>query len=263
MKELDYLISELIKEDEKLNKIVIPKDIEDKKKLYRFLRNIREEKRISDEYLVIQDNFLQSELKRKKVTNVKELKTIKKTLNSKLVNADKIVLWQGDITLLNVDAIVNPAQEDLLGCFIPNHTCVDNAIHSGSGMQLRSKCAEIMQGKILPLGENRITKGYNLPCKYIIHFVAPSVFSEVHDSHINILKESYYNILETARLNNIKTIAFPTLSFSEQNFPKDIANKALLVTIRNYLHTYPNAFNKIILNVYTDDEYKNFKKIIH
>jgi O-acetyl-ADP-ribose deacetylase (regulator of RNase III) len=263
MEKIDYLINELIKEDKRLSKVIIPKDNEAKKVLYRALRNIREPKRICNAYLFVQDEYLQEELKKKKVTNVSYIKTIDKTLKSKIKNANIIALWKGDITLLKIDAIVNPTDEYLLGCFIPDHTCVTNAIHSGSGIELRTKCAEIMQGQILPLGETRITEGFNLPCKYIIHTVGPSVFDNVRDTHINILKEAYYNVLETARLNNLKTIAFPSLSKSEFNFPKDKSNKILLEVTKSYLKKYPNSFKKIVFNVYNDEEYKEFKNILH
>ncbi|MBQ6269149.1 MAG: macro domain-containing protein, partial [Bacteroidetes bacterium] len=159
MKKLDYLIGELLKEDNNLSNIEIPELLEEKKDLYRALRNIRNPKPISIEYLKIQDEYLQNEINEKGVIDEKTIPFEK----------DIISIWQGDITTLKCDVIVNACNEYLLGCFNPTHRCIDNTIHSFAGMQLREECNNIMHGKTLPNGEVVLTNAYNLPSKYIIH----------------------------------------------------------------------------------------------
>lgn len=174
MEKLDYLIDYLLKENKEINIDRIPKNITEKKNLYRALCNIREAKPISKEYLQIENEYLQEELNKKNITKVENIKTIADTIKeSNLKNKDKICLWEGDITILSVDAIVNAANSQGLGCFIPCHKCIDNQINTYAGISLRLECNEIMKNKnyTLKTGEAIITKAYNLPSKYVIHTV--------------------------------------------------------------------------------------------
>ena len=177
MEKLDFLIDYLLNENTEIKVNNIPKNELEKKRLYRSLCNIREAKAISNKYLEIENEFLQEELKKKDITNVKDIQTISKTIKeSNLKNKDKICLWQGDITNLQIDSIVNAANSQGLGCFIPCHKCIDNQINTFAGISLRLECKKKMKEKnyFLKTGEVFITKGYNLPAKYVIHTVRPN-----------------------------------------------------------------------------------------
>lgn len=174
MEKLDFLINYLLNENTGIKVNNIPKSELEKKRLYRSLCNIREAKPISDKYLKIENEYLQEELQKKNITKIQNIKTIADTIKeSNLKNKDKICLWQGDITNLQIDSIVNAANSQGLGCFIPCHKCIDNQINTFAGISLRLECKKKMKEKnyFLKTGEVFITKGYNLPAKYLIHTV--------------------------------------------------------------------------------------------
>ena len=249
MKNLDYLIEELIKEDKKLSDIEIPKLIEEKKELYRALRNIRNPKPISEEYLKIQDEYLTEEIKNKGIVDEKDIS----------FNSDIISIWQGDITTLKVDCIVNAGNEYLLGCFIPNHSCIDNAIHSFAGIELRQECNDIMQGKTLDNGKVILTNGYNLPSKYVIHTCGPKINNNVTKKDEEDLKNCYLNTLELCKEKGIKTIAFPCISTGLYGFPQKLASKIAINTVLEYIKKY-KCFDHIIFNVFKDTDYKLYSE---
>jgi hypothetical protein len=174
LEKLDFLIDYLLKENKNIKIDKMPIQMQEKKNLYRSLCNIREPKPISDEYLKIENEYLQEELKNKQVTKIEDIKTIaEKNIINNLQNADRICLWQGDMTALKIEAIVNPANSQGLGCFQPLHNCLDNQINTYAGIGLRLECNEIMKKKDynLKTGEAIITNAYNLPSKYVIHTV--------------------------------------------------------------------------------------------
>ena len=202
MNKLDYLIEELIKEDPNLSNIEIPTNIDEKNDLYRALRNIRNPKPISEDYLRIQDEYLKEEINNKGIIDEKNI----------TFDKDIISIWQGDITTLKCDVIVNACNEYLLGCFNPTHRCIDNTIHSFAGMQLREECNNIMKGKTLPNGEVVLTNAYNLPSKYIIQTVGPQVDVMPSEKDKDDLRKCYYNSLELCKDKGLKTIAFPCIA---------------------------------------------------
>ena len=240
MEKLDYLINELIKEDKSLENIEIPLDLEEKKNLYRALRNIRNPKPISEHYLKIQDEYLQEEIKNKGIVDEKNI----------IKDNDNISIWQGDITTLKIDVIVNACNEYLLGCFNPTHRCIDNTIHSFAGMQLREECNQIMKGKTLPNGEVVLTNAYNLPCQYIIETVGPKVSGILTNKDKKDLRKCYYNSLELAKEKGLKTIAFPCISTGIYGFPQDEASKIAIKTIKEYIKNHQGIFDHIIFNVF-------------
>ena len=248
MNNLDYLINELIKEDNKLSNIEIPTSLEEKKELYRALRNIRNPKTISEEYLKVQDEYLQNEIKEKGITDEKAIP----------FNKDIISIWQGDITTLKCDVIVNACNEYLLGCFVPGHKCIDNAIHSFAGIQLREECNSIMKGKTLPNGEVVLTKGYNLPSKYIIQTVGPQVSGIPTKLDVEDLRNCYFNSLELCKNRGFKTIAFPCISTGLYGFPQDEASKIAINTIEEYLKDNKDIFEHIIFNVFKDEDLETY-----
>ena len=251
MEKLDFLIDYLIKENKEINIKEIPQNTSDKKRLYRSLCNIREPLPISEKYIKIENEFLKKENLNKGIIESNDITPFIKYKES------QICLWQGDITTLKIDAIVNAANSQGLGCFIPCHKCIDNSIHSASGVQLRLECNKIMQEiEILQTGKAFITKGYNLPSKYVIHTVGPIIYENVTEKEILELKNCYINSLELAKENNIKTIAFPCISTGEFRFPKELASKIAIDTIKEYLYTNEKYFERIIFNVFSDEDYK-------
>lgn len=250
MKNIDYLINELLKEDTSLSNIKLPHSIEEKKDLYRALRNIRNPKPIESDYLKLQDEYLQEEIKKKGITDEKDIPFDK----------DIISVWLGDITTLKIDIIVNACNEYLLGCFIPNHNCIDNAIHSFAGIQLREECNNIMQGNTLPNGKTVLTSAYNLPSKYIIHTVGPQVTGTPTKQGQEDLINCYYNSLELAKEKGLKTIAFPCISTGLYGFPKEEASLIAINTINDYLKNNRDIFDHIIFNVFTDIDLNIYKK---
>ena len=277
MEKLDYLIHYLLTENKEItiNEIPInqeditineiPINQEDKKRLYRSLCNTRNPKPIEEEYIRIEKEYLQEELQKKEITKIGNIKTVQDIFpNTSLKHKDKICLWKGDITELEIDAGVNAGNSQGLGCFIPCHKCIDNQIQTYAGLALRLECNEIMKEKnyFLPTGEVFITKGYNLPVKFIIHTVGPIIQDMVTKKQEEQLANCYIHVLELARKKKIKTIAFPCISTGEFRFPKDKACILAIRAVENYLEQQKNAFEKIVFNVYGEEDYKIYEKNI-
>ena len=257
MEKLDFLIDYLIKENKNIDIKEIPQDLESKKRLYRSLCNIREPRPISEEYIKIENEFLKEENIRKGIIDAEVLKSF---INYK---STEICLWKGDITTLKIDAIVNAGNSQGLGCFIPCHKCIDNIVHSKSGVELRRECNEIMQKiGVLQTGKAIITKGYNLPAQYVIHTVGPIIYESVTEREIIELQNCYINSLELAKENNIKTIAFPCISTGEFRFPKELASKIAVETVKEYLKINEGYFEKIVFNVFEDSDYRSYFKYL-
>lgn len=188
---LEYLINDMRRERNDNDVLVMPSSFEDLWELYRGLANVRPALPVSDEYLAVQDAML-SDLNRQHVTDLKDLKPIK---------GDNIFVWQGDITTLKIDAIVNAANSRFLGCMQANHDCIDNIIHTKAGVQVRLDCAEIIrqQGRNEGVGKAKITRGYNLPAKYIIHTVGPQIRRlPVSKMNQDLLAKCYLSCLKLA-----------------------------------------------------------------
>ncbi len=252
MEKLDFLIDYLIKENEEILINKLPKNEKDKENLWRSLCNIRSPKEASDKYIKIENEYLQEKLKNGIITNVEDIKP--------LFN-NKICLWEGDITTLKIDTIVNAANSQGLGCFIPCHKCIDNQIHTFAGLNLRLECREKMREiGVLKTGKAFITKGYNLPSKYVIHTVGPIIYQKVTNKEIEQLKKCYINSMKIAKENEIKSIAFPCISTGEFKFPKKEASKIAIESIEEYLEENGDYFDKIVFNVFTDEDYDIYFK---
>ncbi|MDO5849449.1 MAG: protein-ADP-ribose hydrolase [Methanobrevibacter sp.] len=242
-KQLDYLLKVLI--DEKDEIIYIPNDFNSKKRLLRALMNIRPPKPIDDDYLKIQDLFLQSQ-------NQVADTDFKSGLN----------VWQGDITTLNVDAIVNAANSKLLGCFHPLHNCIDNIIHSKAGVQLREECNEIMirQGFDEHVGDAKITKAYNLPSKYVIHTVGPAISPNrlPTQEECKQLASCYRSCLNLADEHNLDSIAFCCISTGVFNFPQKKAAEIAVETVKNT----PHNVDKVIFDTFLDSDFLIYNNLL-
>lgn len=244
------LIQTLLKE-QNLKQVQIPESIEDQALLYQALQNVRYPSPISPSFLYEQDRYLQEELLKKGQVDLVDLVAVE----------PGIYLWQGDITRLKVDVIVNAANCQMLGCFVPNHRCIDNAIHTAAGVQLRLECQALMQaqGQEEATGQAKITKAYNLPSTYVIHTVGPIIYDQVTDLEIAQLASSYRESLALAQARGLTSIAFPCISTGEFHFPQEAAAQIALATVREFLKDHPQL--KVIFNVFKDRDlaiYQNF-----
>lgn len=248
-----FLIKELLAESREYKNMEIPQIPQEQKNLLRSLFNIRMPKPASSEFLKIQDEYLQEETAQKGITDIKDLTPIQ----------ENIYLWQGDITTLKCDAIVNAANSQMLGCFCPCHGCIDNAIHTFSGIQLRAECYELMkaQGHEEETGKAKLTKAYNLPCKYVLHTVGPIVRGSLTVIHKEQLSSCYRSCLELAEKNNIKSIAFCCISTGEFHFPNDKAAKIAINTVRDY-QSQTKSNIEVIFNVFKQTDLEIYKKLL-
>ena len=265
MERVDYLINYLLNENPnlKLNREAVTS--QEKFNLYRSLCNIRKADKISEEYIEYEKEYLQAITGLKTITSVNDIETLDKTNpTNNLVHDDKMALWRGDITTLDICAIVNAANSKGLGCFIPGHNCIDNQINTYAGIPLRLECNEHMKtiNYNLPTGEAFITKAYNLPAKYVIHTVGPIVESNVTDKHKNLLENCYINCLKVAQENDIQTIAFCSISTGVFRFPKDLACQIALKTVDEYLEENSESFDKILFNVFSKEALDIYEKHI-
>ena len=250
---LDYLISYLKKEQEEYHSIVIPTNLEDKKRLLRSLMNIRPPVPISEQFLNIQDEYLQQELACHTVISIEQLFPIR----------EHIYLWKGDITKLKAYAIVNAGNSTLLGCFVPCHCCIDNAIHSFAGIQLRLACQHIMEHQQVPepAGKAKITKGYNLPAKYVLHTVGPIVHGKLTQENCDMLKSCYFSCLELAEQYHLKSIAFCCISTGEFHFPNELAGRIAVNAVTEYLKQTQSKM-EVIFNVYKDKDLEIYQRLL-
>ena len=248
-----YLIKELLAEDERYKGISVPSDEQEQKNLLRSLMNVRMPNPISRDFLQVQDEYLQYERDKRGVTDGAALPS--------LPGNPQLVLWQGDITALKVDAIVNAANSQLLGCFVPCHGCIDNVIHSAAGVELRNECAQIMelQGHEEPTGKAKITKGYNLPAKHVIHTVGPIVGMEVTKKQKEELKSCYVSCLKLAEKNGLKSIAFCCISTGEFHFPNKLAAQIAVETVDRYLSG--SNLERVIFNVFKEEDEHIYRKL--
>lgn len=256
MNKLLFLIDYLIKEgnykyNKELENALKENNEEVLYNYFRYLMNIRLPNNISEEYLKIEDEYLQERLKNKIITNIEDIKPIR----------DNLYLWQGDITTLNIDAVVNAANSSMLGCFIPLHKCIDNAIHSASGTRLRLCLNDIMKGKSEESGKCIITKAFNLPSKYILHTVGPIIQNIVSKKDEEILYNCYKSCLETAKDNNIKSIAFCCISTGEFKFPNKEASQIAVNAVKDFLNNSKYDM-KILFNVFKDLDYELYYDIL-
>lgn len=256
MNKLLFLIDYLIKEgnykyDIELEKALKENNEEVAYNYFRYLMNIRLPNGISEEYLKIEDEYLQDRLKKKIITNIEDIKPIR----------DNLYLWQGDITTLNIDAVVNAANSSMLGCFIPLHKCIDNAIHSASGTRLRLCLNNIMKGKTEDSGQCIITKAFNLPSRYILHTVGPIIQNSVSKKDEELLYNCYKSCLETAKENNIKSIAFCCISTGEFKFPNKEASQIAVNAVKDFLYNTKYDI-KIVFNVFKDLDYELYYDIL-
>lgn len=265
---LKVLIDYLKEDFNEYPNLKVPDNYEEQRKMLRSLMNIRMPGAVDEDMLFVQDAFLSEEAREKGIVEVKDIPVIREQYGSKHPFADKISIWQGDITRLKVGAIVNAANSQLLGCFVPCHRCIDNAIHSAAGMQLRNECNHIMQSRRIRYGKNyeeptgtaTITKGYNLPAEYVIHTVGPIVGNRLTDSLRQDLKNCYQNVLACAMEYKVRSVAFCCISTGEFHFPNEEAAEIAVKTVTEALEKHSEKFDRIIFNVFKDMDREWYEK---
>lgn len=255
-KRLNYLLDYLKRDYAGKNDIEMPAEYTEKRALFRTLVNVRSPCPVTSDFLKIQDAFLQEEAKQRGIVKLEDIPACSSN--------DRISLWQGDITRLEVDAIVNAANSEMLGCFVPGHHCIDNAIHTAAGVQLREKCHDIMkiQGHPEKTGDAKITKGYNLPAKYVIHTVGPIVKNGPTKVQAEELAQCYQSCLNLAVSSGIKTIAFCCISTGMFAFPKSSAAEIAVETVSNFLK-HDVSIHRVVFNVFTDEDVGIYKKLFN
>ena len=247
------LIRVLLKENPEYQELRIPADADTQRQLLRGLLNIREPRRIGTDFLQIQDAYLQEETAAKGITDAADLTPLQPGL----------YLWQGDITTLKCDAIVNAANSDMTGCYCPNHSCIDNAIHTYAGVQLRLACAEIIdrQGHPEPTGQAKITAAFDLPCRYVLHTVGPIINGRVTKADKELLSSCYRSCLELAAEKGLESVAFCCISTGEFHFPNQLAAEIAVQTVKEFLQT-PTSIKKVIFNVFKDMDKKIYERLL-
>ena len=250
-----YLIRELLKEDARYRKLAVPAEAREQEDLLRALMNVRPPRPVSGEVLAVQDAYLREASAERGVTRLEDLTPAE--------GEKDLYLWQGDITTLACDAIVNAANSGMLGCFRPLHNCIDNCIHTRAGMQLRMKCAELMeaQGHEEPTGQAKITPAYNLPAKYVIHTVGPIVEGALTEEHRRLLASGYRSCLALAAENGCGSIAFCCISTGVFGFPQRAAAEIAVGTVRAWKGETGSPM-KVIFNVFKDEDLAIYRTLL-
>lgn len=231
----------------------VPQDEEEQKRLLRGLMNVRYPKKCASAFLQIQDEYLKEEIAGKGITDCEDL----------IPAAEGLYIWQGDITTLRCDAIVNAANSGMTGCYVPNHSCIDNCIHTFAGMELRWTCAEIMerQGHEEPTGKAKITPAFNLPCRYVLHTVGPIVQGWLTERDCELLKSCYRSCLSLAREYGLKSVAFCCISTGVFCFPAEKAAEIAVEMVKEFQAENP-GIDKVIFNVFKDEDKRIYERLL-
>ena len=248
-----FLIRSLLNERLEYRDWRIPQDVSDQKLLLRGLLNVRPAQVCNPEFLHVQDAYLRQATAEKGITDCSALSPVQPGL----------YLWQGDITTLKCDAIVNAANSGMTGCYVPNHRCIDNAIHTFAGVQLRLACAEIMerQGCPEPTGKAKITPAFNLHCRYILHTVGPIVDESPTERDRTQLESCYRACLTLAAENHLESIAFCCISTGEFHFPNEQAAQIAVQTVKTFLNQ-KSSVKKVIFNVFKDLDREIYARLL-
>lgn len=255
---LDFLLKEFKEDSGEYRNLEVPKDTETKKNLLRCLMNIRMPGKMAKETIRVQDEYLKLRAIEKGIVEIRDIPVIEENLS----------IWQGDITRLSVDAIVNAANSGMLGCFVPMHTCIDNCIHTYAGIQLREECDRKMQQfkKIYgrdyqqPVAVPMLTDAYNLPAKKVIHVVGPIVEYRLTAALEKELSDCYRNVLDLCTQNDLKSVAFCCISTGVFHFPNQRAAQIAVNTVRQWNREHPGKMERIVFNVFKDEDKKYYEE---
>lgn len=250
-----YLIKYLMREETQFKNVQVPSNVQGQRNLLRSLMNVRMPMPVDEEFLKVQDAYLQERNKERGITDSNYLTPVE--------SDGRIYIWQGDITTLKCDVIVNACNSQMLGCFSPMHACIDNFIHTYAGIQLRLEMNEIMtkQGYEEPTGQAKITSGYNLPAKFILHTVGPMVQWNVTKEDEELLASCYKECLKLAADKGAESIAFCCLSTGVFRFPQHRAAEIAIETVKAFLKS-DTRIKKVIFNVFKDEDLRIYNSLL-
>ena len=253
-----WLIEKLKNENPVYAKVPVPNDEQGQKDLLRILMNVRMPRPIGSEFREVQDAYLKREAILKRIVDADSLESCK--------SDPRLCLWQGDITRLRADAIVNAANSGMTGCYTPLHNCIDNCIHTAAGLDLRWECYRIMQkqGHEEPTGKAKITPGFCLPAKYVLHTVGPIVGGSLTEEHRDLLRSCYLSCLDLAAENGLSSVAFCCISTGVFAFPADKAASIAVQTVKEWLDRHPDGpVKRVIFNVFGDRDRAIYEDILN
>ena len=257
---LDYLVEEFKADSVQYKDLQTPKDIEGKRRILRSLMNVRMPRNMDKAVLAVQDEYLQERIRENGIVEPAAIHIIR----------DRMSIWQGDITRLAVDAIVNAANSQMLGCFVPMHTCIDNCIHTFAGVQLRAECARQMEQLKSRYGRDyeqptalpMLTDAYNLPARKVIHIVGPIVQGRLTTSLENDLAACYRNTLDMCLENGLKSVAFCCISTGVFHFPNKRAAEIAVQTVTGWLSEHPGGMERVIFNIFKDEDKAYYEQLL-
>ena len=269
-KRLELLLERFKADSGRYRDLRVPGDTESRRGALRSLMNIRLPLPMDEDTLRLQDEYLARRAVEKGVVTTEDIPTIAQQYGSHIPFADRLSLWQGDITRLGLDAIVNAANSRMLGCFVPMHTCIDNCIHTFAGVQLRAECHRQMEAMRARFGEDyeqptavpMLTEGYNLPAKHVIHVVGPIVERSLPPSLEKDLADCYRNCLELCRENGLRSVAFCCISTGVFRFPTDRAAEIAVETVTGWLAEHPEAVDRVVFNVFKDQDLALYEALL-
>lgn len=258
---LDTLVEAFKADSVQYKDLQSPNDTDGKRRILRSLMNIRMPKKLDDSVLAIQDEYLQERVRENGIVELSDIPVIR----------DGLSIWQGDITRLAVDAIVNAANSHMLGCFVPMHTCIDNCIHTFAGVQLRAECNRQMNQLRIKYGRDyeqptavpMLTDGYNLPAKKIVHIVGPIVEGRLTRALENDLADCYRNTLDLCAENGLRSVAFCCISTGVFRFPNKRAAEIAVKTVSEWLDEHKGQMDRVIFNVFKDEDKEYYEKLLY
>lgn len=252
---LRYLVEALQREHARFKDGETPETPDAQWRLLRSLMNVRPARPVSEDFLRIQDAYLADLIAERGIVDAGALPAT--------ATDPRLVIWQGDITSLRIDAIVNAANSQMEGCWQPCHACIDNCIHTFSGVQLRMRCHEMMlaQGHAEPTGQAKITPGYNLPARYVLHTVGPIIAHTLSARDCELLASCYSACLELAEDSGCRSIAFCCISTGVFRFPQDKAAEIAVRTVKDCLDS-GSAMQRVVFNVFTAEDARLYHRLL-
>ncbi len=258
---LDTLVEAFKADSVQFQNLKTPEDQEGKRRILRSLMNVRMPKKLDDSVLALQDEYLRERIREKGIVTLSEIPVIR----------DGMSIWQGDITRLAVDAIVNAANSQMLGCFVPMHTCIDNCIHTFAGVQLRAECSRQMNQLRIRYGRDyeqptavpMLTDAYNLPAKKIVHIVGPIVEDRLTPALEQDLADCYRNTLDLCAENALRSVAFCCISTGVFRFPNQRAAEIAVETVSHWLAEHKGRIDRVIFNVFKDEDRAYYEERLH
>ena len=258
---LDTLVEAFKADSVQYKELQTPADTESKRRILRSLMNIRMPRKMNDSILAVQDDYLRERIRENGIVTLSDIPVIR----------DGLSIWQGDITRLAVDAIVNAANSQMLGCFVPMHTCIDNCIHTFAGVQLRAECNRQMNQLRIRYGRDyeqptaipMLTDGYNLPAKKIIHIVGPIVEDRLTPALEKDLADCYRNTLDLCAENGLRSVAFCCISTGVFHFPNKRAAEIAVETVEKWLSEHGGKIDRVIFNVFKDEDKAYYEELLH